>query len=139
MGKWLNRFNLGLYESYLLANGFDDLEFLVSYEIRSVVNEAHASPCKPMQAHASPCKPMQAHASPCKPMQAHASPCKPMQAHASPCKPMQCAVGSAHRLIRIVLTVVSPIYTVIILQSISTHFSLKCSKLRKFVAKFKSS
>jgi hypothetical protein len=30
VGKWLNRFDLGLYESYLLANGFDDLEFLVS-------------------------------------------------------------------------------------------------------------
>ncbi|XP_028416453.1 ankyrin repeat and SAM domain-containing protein 1A-like [Dendronephthya gigantea] len=28
VGKWLNGFNLGLYESYLLANGFDDLEFL---------------------------------------------------------------------------------------------------------------
>ena len=71
VGKWLNRFNLGLYESYLLANGFDDLEFLVSYEIRNVVNDAHASPCN-------------------------------------------CAVGSVQRLIRIVLTVVSPIYTVII-------------------------
>lgn len=32
IGKWLNGFDLGLYESYLLANGFDDLEFLVSFE-----------------------------------------------------------------------------------------------------------
>lgn len=30
VGKWLNLFDLGLYESYLLANGFDDLCFLVS-------------------------------------------------------------------------------------------------------------
>ena len=34
VGKWLNRFDLGLYESYLLANGFDDLDFLVSYEVK---------------------------------------------------------------------------------------------------------
>ena len=31
VGKWLSGFDLGLYESYLLANGFDDLEFLVSF------------------------------------------------------------------------------------------------------------
>ena len=33
VGKWLSHFDLGLYESYLLANGFDDLDFLVSFEL----------------------------------------------------------------------------------------------------------